>query len=146
MQFNLALGVKHNQVLQIWKISTCVSKVYVLAAKCFKPEYFFKNRICKANILPINILRLTMYKPIGKCFIYIIIEQNHRMSWVRRGLKDHPVPTPLTWAETPFTKHVAQSPIPPALEHFLGWGIHNYSGEPVPVPHHPHSKELLPDV
>jgi len=32
------------------------------------------------------------------------------MVWVEKNLKDHPVPTPLPWAGTPFTK-VAQSPI-----------------------------------
>jgi len=36
---------------------------------------------------------------------------------------------------------VAQSPIQPGLEHFQGGGIHSFSGQPVPVPHHPHSEE-----
>ncbi|KAK4812888.1 LOW QUALITY PROTEIN: hypothetical protein QYF61_024244 [Mycteria americana] len=31
---------------------------------------------------------------------------------------------------------VAQSPTQPGLEHFQGWGIHSFSGQPVPVPHH----------
>lgn len=31
---------------------------------------------------------------------------------------------------------VAQSPIQPGLEHVQGWGIHNLSKQPVPVPHH----------
>ena len=39
---------------------------------------------------------------------------------------------------------VAQSPIQPDFDHFQGWGIHSFSGQPVPVPHHPHSKEFLP--
>ena len=34
----------------------------------------------------------------------------------------------------------------PGLEHFQGWGSHNLSGQPVPVPHHPHSEELLPYI
>ncbi|KAK4813670.1 hypothetical protein QYF61_017637, partial [Mycteria americana] len=41
---------------------------------------------------------------------------------------------------------VAQSPIQPGLKHFQGWGIHNFSGQPVPVPHHPHSEEFLPYI
>ncbi|KAK4821719.1 LOW QUALITY PROTEIN: hypothetical protein QYF61_000262 [Mycteria americana] len=36
---------------------------------------------------------------------------------------------------------VAQSPIQPVLEHFQGWGIHNFSGQPVPASHHPHILE-----
>jgi len=41
---------------------------------------------------------------------------------------------------------VAQSPMQPGLEHFQGGGIHSSSGQPVPVPHHPHRKEILPYV
>uniref|UniRef100_A0A8C3PLQ6 Uncharacterized protein n=1 Tax=Calidris pygmaea TaxID=425635 RepID=A0A8C3PLQ6_9CHAR len=41
---------------------------------------------------------------------------------------------------------VAQSPIQPGLEHLQGWGSHNFSGQPVPVSHHPHSKEFLPNI
>ena len=38
---------------------------------------------------------------------------------------------------------VAQSSIQPGLEHCQGGGSHSFSGQPVPVPHHPHSKEFL---
>jgi len=65
------------------------------------------------------------------------------MVWVGRDLKDHPVSTPLSWSETPSTSHVAQSPIQSGLEHFQGGGVHNISGQPVPVPHHPHGEEFL---
>ncbi|KAK4818440.1 hypothetical protein QYF61_013127 [Mycteria americana] len=41
---------------------------------------------------------------------------------------------------------VAQSPIQPGLEHFQGWGIHSFSGQPVPVPHHPHMSSDMSDV
>ena len=41
---------------------------------------------------------------------------------------------------------VAQSPIQPGLEHCQGWGSHNFPGQPVPMPHHPHSEELLPYI
>ena len=40
----------------------------------------------------------------------------------------------------------AQSPIQPDLEQFQWWGIHSFSGQPVPVPHHPHCKKFLPYV
>jgi len=38
---------------------------------------------------------------------------------------------------------VAQSPVQPGLEHFQGGGSHNFSGEPVPVFHHPHGKKIF---
>ena len=41
---------------------------------------------------------------------------------------------------------VAQSPIQLDLECCRGWGIYHLSGQPVPVSHHPHSKEFLPYV
>jgi len=41
---------------------------------------------------------------------------------------------------------VAQNPIQPGLEHFLGGGSHSFSGQPVPASHHPHSEEFLPSV
>jgi len=41
---------------------------------------------------------------------------------------------------------VAQSPVQPGLGHFQGGGIHSFSGQPVPVPHHPHRKEFLPYI
>jgi len=41
---------------------------------------------------------------------------------------------------------VAQSSIQYGLEHFQGGGIHSFSGKPVPVPHHPHGKEFLPNI
>jgi len=40
----------------------------------------------------------------------------------------------------------AQGPIQPGLKHLQGWGIHNLSGQLVPVPHHSHSKELPSDI
>jgi len=41
---------------------------------------------------------------------------------------------PLDWA--------ALSPIQPGLESFQGQRIHNFSGQPVSVPHHSHSEEI----
>jgi len=32
------------------------------------------------------------------------------------------------------------------LEHLKGWDIHNLCGQPVPAPHHSHSKELPLDI
>jgi len=33
-----------------------------------------------------------------------------------------------------------------ALEHLLGWTLHNLYGQPLPVLSHPHSKKVFPDV
>ena len=41
---------------------------------------------------------------------------------------------------------IAQSPVQPDLEQFPWWGIHSFSGQPVPVPHHSHCKKFLPYV
>ena len=38
---------------------------------------------------------------------------------------------------------VAHSSIQPGLECFQGWGIHSFSGQPVPVSHHPHIKNFF---
>ena len=38
---------------------------------------------------------------------------------------------------------VAQSPVQPGLEHFLGWDLHYLSGQPVPVLRHPHILAVL---
>ena len=65
------------------------------------------------------------------------------MVWVGRDLKDHLVPTPLPWAGTPSTRPGAQSPIQPGLEHCQGGGSHSFSGQPVPVPQHPHREEFF---
>jgi len=58
------------------------------------------------------------------------------MAQVGRNLKDHLVPPLLPWAGTPPLDQAAESPIHPGLEHLQGWGIHSFSGQPMPVPHH----------
>ena len=41
---------------------------------------------------------------------------------------------------------VTQGPIQSDLEHLQRWGIHSFSGKPVPVPHHPLSEEFPPNL
>jgi len=41
---------------------------------------------------------------------------------------------------------VTQSPIQPGLESFQGWGLHYFSGQPVPGFHHPHCKKFPPYI
>ena len=41
---------------------------------------------------------------------------------------------------------VAQSSIQPGLEHCQEGGSHSFSGQPVPVPHHPQGEEFLPYI
>ena len=72
------------------------------------------------------------------------------MTWVGRNIKDHesPIPFHRQGHQHPhlILDQPAQGPIQPCLEHLQGWGIHNLSGQPVPAPHHYHSKELPPDI
>lgn len=65
-----------------------------------------------------------------------------RMVWVRGDFKDY------------FSCHVqehlpldqfAQSLIQPGHEQFQGLSIHSAPGQPVPIPHQPHSQEFLPN-
>ena len=51
---------------------------------------------------------------------------------------------PCYWQGHFHLDQVAQSPIQPGLEYFQRGGIHNLTGWPVPVSHHPHCKEFLP--
>jgi len=68
------------------------------------------------------------------------------MFWIGTDLKDYLVPTPCHGQGHLPLDQVSQSPMQPGLEHFQGGGIHSFSGQPVPVPHHPHRKEILPYV
>jgi len=65
------------------------------------------------------------------------------MVWVGRNLKDYLVQPPCHGQGHLPLDQVAQSPIQPGLEHCQGEGSHNFSGQPVPVPHHPHSKQFI---
>ena len=72
------------------------------------------------------------------------------MAWVGRDLKDHQAPIPChTQGHQPphlIPDQAAKGPIQSGLEHLQGRGIHNLSGQPVPAPHHSHSKKLPPDI
>jgi len=65
---------------------------------------------------------------------------------VGRDLKDYLVPTPCHEQGHLPLHQVAQSSIQPGLKHFQGGGIHNFSGQPVSVFHHPHGEEFLPNI
>jgi len=58
------------------------------------------------------------------------------MTWVGRDLKDDPVPNLLLWADYHPPAQAAQDLIQPDLQHLQGWGIHSFSGQSMPVPHH----------
>jgi len=47
------------------------------------------------------------------------------------------VAIPVQWESYYPPDQAAQDPIQPVHEHLQGWGIHSFSGEPVPVLHHP---------
>jgi len=62
--------------------------------------------------------------------------------WLGRDVKDNLIPTIPPEAETPSTRLGCSKPHP-------AWprrGSHSFSGQPVSVPHHPHSKELLSSI
>lgn len=46
----------------------------------------------------------------------------------------------------PSTRPGCHGPIQRDLGHLQGWGIQHLSRQPVPVPHHPFSKELFPYI
>ena len=60
--------------------------------------------------------------------------------------RGHPVQPPGNEQAHLPLDYVAQSPIQPDLECFQGWGIYHLSGQPIPVPHHPHRKKFLPNI
>lgn len=68
------------------------------------------------------------------------------MVWVGNYLKDHLISTPCHGQGHLTPDQVAQNCIQRGLEHCQGWGTHNFSGQFVPVPDHPLSKELLSNI
>ena len=72
--------------------------------------------------------------------------QNRRMAYVGINLKAHLFPAPCHGQYFHPPDHGAQEPIQLAFEYLQGWGTHSLSGQPAPVPHHPLSKEYLPNI
>lgn len=64
---------------------------------------------------------------------------------LKRTLK-HLVPTPCYGQWHIPLDDDAQSSIQSGHEHFQRWDIHSFSDQPVPLPHHPLSKEFLPII
>jgi len=88
-----------------------------------------------------NCLDITISKK--KKLVCIITEsQNHRMVGVGRDLCGSSSPTPLL--KQGHLQQAAQDPVQVGLEYLQRRRIHNFSGRPVPVFHHPQSEEVLP--
>jgi len=68
------------------------------------------------------------------------------MAWVEKDHSDHPVPTACCVQGHHPAAQAAQRHIPPGLECLQGWGVHRIPAQPVPVPHCPHCKRLLPYI
>jgi len=60
--------------------------------------------------------------------------------------RGHPAQLPCSEQGHLQLDQVAQSAIQPGLECFHAWGLHDLSGQPVPVFHHLHCKKLLPHI
>ena len=68
------------------------------------------------------------------------------MAWIGQDLNDHLVPTPCHGQGYHPAAQTAQYPIQPSLEHRQGWGIHGFSGQPVPGPYNLLSEKFPPDI
>jgi len=79
-------------------------------------------------------------KSVNAKFDMVPRTQNQRMSKVGRDLKYHPAPTPCHRQGCYPPAQAAQGPIQAGLDCLQGCSIHSFSGQPVPVPHHPLSK------
>jgi len=62
------------------------------------------------------------------------------------GFKDHPASTIFYGQRFHTINQAAQGPIQTGPEHLQGWGNHSFSGQPLPLPHHPLRKEFLPNI
>jgi len=72
----------------------------------------------------------------------VMESSTHRLVWVGRDLSRPSSPTPCHGRGHLQPDQGAQSPVPPGLEWFQGWGISHLSGQPEPGSHHP--KSYLP--
>ena len=79
------------------------------------------------------------------CFVLFFLSLLNIVWFGLEGtLKDHLV-QPSSYEQGHLSlDQVVQSPIQWDLEHFQEWGIYNFTGQAVPVSHHPHDKIFLP--
>ena len=70
------------------------------------------------------------------------------MTWVERDPKDHQLCCYKQGSQSldQVLYEIAQDALPSGLKHLQGWGIHNLSGQPVPVRHHPLCEKLPPNI
>jgi len=101
--------------------TTCAQTCYVCACQPFVYTNTFGGRIL-GNVQP----------------------QNHRMVGVGRDLWGSSSPIPLP--KQVHLEQTAQDLVQVGFEYLQRRRIHNLSGEPVPVLHHPQSEEVLPHV
>jgi len=64
------------------------------------------------------------------------------MAWVGRGSQDHLVPTPCHGQGCCSPNQAAQYPTQPGFGCLQGWGMHIFSGQLVPEPHHPLGRKI----
>jgi len=68
------------------------------------------------------------------------------MAWVAKEHSAHPVPTPCYVQGRQPAAQAAQSHIQPDLECLQRRSIHNLSGQPVSLCHHPLCEKLAPNI
>lgn len=62
------------------------------------------------------------------------------------NLKDHLIPTSLHEQGHPSLDQFTYTPTKSGLEHHQVWGVHNSSGQPLPLTHHPYSTDFFLNI
>ena len=119
----------------------CIQVEFInfICINCFNNQGIFNST---SSIQEYTEKYLAFESYLCKC-LFELSSQNHRMVWIGRDLKDHLVPTFRPRAGTPSTRPRCSKPHPTWPQTLRG-GSHSFSGQPVPAPHHPHSKEFIP--
>uniref|UniRef100_A0A672VD10 BHLH domain-containing protein n=1 Tax=Strigops habroptila TaxID=2489341 RepID=A0A672VD10_STRHB len=130
----LRLAIAYIALLGEILLSGCDPKSYV--EQCLKDGLQSQQQCFICFGLPVGVNWSTCFWT-STCHI-------HRMVWVGRHLKAHPVPTPChKQGHLPLAQAAPSPCVQPGPEHCQGWGSHSFSGHPVPAPHHPHKGKLL---
>ena len=124
-------------------ISSCFSPSISFFSLAFSTRSFFSSRrdACKTRVD--TILKTAgfnnQHSSFSKGFVF-------RESWLEVTLKNHLMQNPSAMGKDSFHYTSCSKPHPTWPWTLPGSGIHSFSGQPVPLPHHPHNKEFLPST